>query len=414
MANKIPLIDRLQDRGFIDQWGFMAFAGIGFVAIISTKAIGINTTWVAAGAVLSMILYALIIGRSGTGRLRADQAGDNCYYLGLIYTLASLSYAIATFDPSNTASTIVQGFGIALATTIVGLILRVYFSQGRPDLENVEEQARLELTEASTRLKAELNGVVRQMNDFSRELQQSMQEMHEAATKNIEDFTKSSVLGLQSVVETANAAMSSESSDFTARSKKYSTSFNALLGKLEQHSATLEQLNTAHSAIASTADVAKDAAASALSIIEALHKTAGGATAAATAAESASTAASHSARQLADTVGDFEESLARIRQETDKQIAELAAGPGTVAANTIATVNSACEALVLQIEQIAALHDNIRSGLADQTSVAVEASKRHNNELEAELARSRGLVTKVHSALADMTDSIAKTVEGTA
>ena len=414
MANKIPLIDRLRDRGFIDQWGFIAFAVAGFAAIVSAKAFGLDTIWVAVGAIFSMLLYALVIGRSGTGRLRADQAGDNCYYLGLIYTLASLSYAIATFDPNNTASTIVQGFGVALATTIFGLILRVFFSQGRPDLENVEEQARLELTEASTRLKAELNGVVRQMNDFSRELQQSMQEMHEAATKNIEDFTKSSVLGLQSVVETANAAMSSESSDFTARSKKYSTSFNALLGKLEQHTGTLEHLNTAHSAIASTADVAKDAATSALSIVEALHKTAGGATAAATAAETASTAASHSARQLADTVSDFEESLARIRQETDKQIAELAAGPGTVAANTIATVNSACEALVLQIEQIAALHDNIRDGLADQTSVAVETSRRHNTELEAELARSRGLVTKVHSALVDMTESIAKTVEGAA
>lgn len=414
MANKIPLIDRLQDRGFIDQWGFIAFAVAGFAAIVSAKAFGLDTIWVAVGAIFSMLLYALVIGRSGTGRLRADQAGDNCYYLGLIYTLASLSYAIATFDPNNTASTIVQGFGVALATTIFGLILRVFFSQGRPDLENVEEQARLELTEASTRLKAELNGVVRQMNDFSRELQQSMQEMHEAATKNIEDFTKSSVLGLQSVVETANAAMSSESSDFTARSKKYSTSFNALLGKLEQHSATLEHLNTAHSAIASTADAAKDAATSALSIVEALHKTAGGATAAATAAETASAAASHSARQLADTVGAFEESLARIRQETDKQIAELAAGPGTVAANTIATVNSACEALVLQIEQIAALHNNIRNGLADQTSAAVDTSRRHNDELEAELARSRGLVTKVHSALVDMTDSIAKTVEGAA
>ena len=155
MADSITWIDRLRDRGFTDQLGFMIFAVGGFAGIISAKALGIETIWVAIGAVVAMLLYALAIGRQGIGRLRADQAGDNCYYLGLIYTLASLSYAITTFDPNDTATTVVQGFGIALATTIIGLILRVFFAQGRPDLENSEVEARLELTDAVARLKGE-------------------------------------------------------------------------------------------------------------------------------------------------------------------------------------------------------------------------------------------------------------------
>ena len=114
MSSNFATTDRLRDRGFIDQWGFMVFAGLGFIAIFLAKSLGIDTMWVAAGAIGSMIAYAVIIGTRGTGRVRADQAGDNCYYLGLIYTLASLSYAIWTFDPTDTATTIVQGFGLSL------------------------------------------------------------------------------------------------------------------------------------------------------------------------------------------------------------------------------------------------------------------------------------------------------------
>src|SRR5690606_32166208 len=98
--------------------------------------------------------------------------------------------AIATFDPNDTASTIVQGFGIALATTIFGLILRVFFNQGRPDLENVEEQARLELTDASSRLKAELNQAVGHLNDVVARARQAIAEMNDASTASIAQFTE--------------------------------------------------------------------------------------------------------------------------------------------------------------------------------------------------------------------------------
>ena len=68
MANATGWTDRLRDRGFIDQWGFMLFAGAGFAGIVASKSLGIETIWVAIGAVLLMFVYALVIGRAGTGR----------------------------------------------------------------------------------------------------------------------------------------------------------------------------------------------------------------------------------------------------------------------------------------------------------------------------------------------------------
>lgn len=414
MSDRIPFVDRLRDRGFIDQWGFIAFAVAGFAGVVSAKWLEVETVWVAVGAIVAMFLYAIIVGRAGTGRLRADQAGDNCYYLGLIYTLASLSYAIGTFDPSNTASTIVQGFGIALATTIFGLILRVFFSQGRPDLENVEEQTRLELTEAASRLKAELNGVVRTMNDFSRQIQQSIREVHEASSIAVEQFTGSSVEGLKSVVDAANEAIRGQANDFAARSKRYSASFDTLLEKLEQHGQSVENLSKSHDAIRYSAELTTQAADNVNLSVQALK--ASGEAAQASASEAAATSQSvrTMTEQLATSVAALEQSLKNVRDETDRQIEQLKAGPAEVGAQALQTLKNAASALEGHLSDVSTLNATIQSDLTSQNAAALEAAKQHNAALESELARSRQLVGQVHSALAEMTESLAKTVEGAA
>jgi chromosome segregation ATPase len=414
MSGRIPLIDRLRDRGFVDQWGFMVFAVLGFAGIISAKWFEAETVWVAAGAVLAMFAYAIVIGRSGTGRIRADQAGDNCYYLGLIYTLASLSFAIGTFDPGDTASTIVQGFGIALATTIFGLILRVFFNQGRPDLENVEEQARLELTEAAARLKGELNGVVRTMNDFSRQLQQSMQEMHDSAKASVDDFTSNSVEGLKSVVETANGTIRGQANDFATRSKRYSTTFDGLLDKLEQHGASVERMTETHDALGKTADAAKLTAESANISVQALSKSTEAAQATASSAEEASRSAKILVEQLASSVSALEAGLKSIREETDRQLESLKLGPAETVSIAMANLTKASLALETHIAEVSSLHDDVRANLVVQSEAALAATQKHNDGLEAELGRSRELVERVHASLAEMTEALAKTVEGAA
>lgn len=412
MANKVAFRDRLRDRGFIDQWGFMIFAGLGFVGIVSAKAVGGGTQWVALGAVIAMLAYALVLGRAGTGRLRADQAGDNCYYLGLIYTLASLSYAIGTFNPNDTASTIVQGFGVALATTIFGLILRVFFSQGRPDLENHEEELRLELTEAVSRLKGELNGVVLSMNDFARRFQQSMEEMHGSATASIEQFTKSSVDGLKEVVEVAGETIRGEANDFAVRSKRYSTSFNNLLAKLDQHGSSVEQMSETHETLIQTATAAAAAAGSASAAVESLKQGAESASSVAVSTRDVVAMTQQLVSQLSATVGAVQTSLHALQTQTDRHMQEFASGPSDAAKNAISALTGASASLERQTSETAKLHADLHANFATQTAASLSLSARHNDELELQLERSRHLVTKVHAALADMTGNLAASLEG--
>lgn len=412
MENKIAFVDRLRDRGFVDQWGFMAFAVIGFAAIVSAKWFELDPIWVAGGAVVAMFGYAAIIARSGTGRLRADQAGDNCYYLGLIYTLASLSYAIATFDPNDTATTIVQGFGVALATTIFGLILRVFFSQGRPDLENIEEQSRLELTAAATQLKTELNGVVRQMKSFATGLQQITQEVHESSTKSMQDFSQTSIDGLRAVVETANEAIRAEANDFAARSKRYTATFDGLLTQLEGHGEILRVIAESHEKLVSTANFASETAQTAQSSIELLATTTDHAVNAARATETASSAAANMIQQLVAASSGLESSIRAIKVETDNHLAQLSAGNARTVESALSNLEEASNSLSNHIAELGRLHDEVSTNLADQTHKALQISKRHNENLEAELSKSLEFTSQVHTALVDMTGKVVKAVEG--
>lgn len=403
--------DRLRDRGFIDQWGFFFFAFTGFAAIVSAKALGADTAWIAVGAIASMLIYAIIIGTVGTGRVRADQAGDNCYYLGLIYTLASLSYAIWTFDPSNTATTIVQGFGIALVTTIAGLILRVFFNQGRPDLENIEEQTRLEMTNAVVRLKSELSDVVRQLNDFTRIVQQSMVELQQSTTESIDSFTRNSVERIGIVVEAATSTIRDEANDFDARSKKYSTTFDRLLAKLDQHADGVAMMCEAQDSVQLVARAAEAAAGSASAAISSLREGAEQANASASSAQEIVSSVRVLVAGLSSSVAEVQNSLRDVREESDKRLEAMKLAPLQGISEAMSALSIASDALRKQATETAQLHATVHAGMAAKSEEALRVAQNFNSQLDLELQRSRELVARVHKSLADMTSELVSAVE---
>ncbi len=152
---------------------FLVFGG-GVAGIFWLKQRGIDPLTVIALPCVLLLLYAAVVGFVPRFRLRADQAGDNCYYLGFLFTLFSLAHALTAFVRAGSTEMIVEDFGIALATTIIGLALRVAFNQMRQDPVEIEREARLELAAAAQRLRSELDQSVVEMNVFRRATQQSI------------------------------------------------------------------------------------------------------------------------------------------------------------------------------------------------------------------------------------------------
>src|SRR6266404_2014569 len=146
----------------LDHWAFILTAATGAVIIFVLKSgllqiphadvLGI------VAPVMLMALYALTVTIIPRTKLRLDQAGDNLYYLGFTYTLCSLGITLYRFHAGEGADDyIVSNFGIALATTIVGVVFRVWLHQMREDPLELEREARSEIADAVGRLRAEID-----------------------------------------------------------------------------------------------------------------------------------------------------------------------------------------------------------------------------------------------------------------
>ena len=272
VRQSIPLIDRLQERGLIDRWGFTVFAAAGSIAILAAKFFTLPTAIVALGAIGVMLLYAILVNMRGTGKLRSDQAGDNCYYLGLIFTLTSLSYAIFTFDPEKTATTIVQGFGIALASTIAGLVLRVFFSQSRVDLFEVEDTARLELAEAAGKLKAELSQIALEFTHFAVGLQQSVGEVRDEAAESVNKTAEQAMSAVRQVAAEAVSALANHGDELAGHAADLSKKTASVARSIDRYTTSIDEISDGHKTIVAdvkrTALLAKDMTAYSAQLVE--------------------------------------------------------------------------------------------------------------------------------------------------
>ena len=156
---------------------------------------------------LIMLIYAILTAFVSTFKLERGQAGDNCYYLGFLFTLVSLVFALYDFVEGGGGENrlpIVQDFGIALVTTIAGLLLRVLFNQTRLNPDYIEEIARTELVKKYKEMTTQLESIVIEFNNFSRIIQQSISdlaiEQTKATNKLLNDSLRSELeLGTQSI-----------------------------------------------------------------------------------------------------------------------------------------------------------------------------------------------------------------------
>jgi hypothetical protein len=170
--------------GLVNGLVFFAVVIVGVGYIVISKLNGFSAVAVTAVPVLVMIGYAVLLA-ARPFRLRDDQSGDNLYYMGFLFTLTSLAVSLYQFSAAGSAEQIVQNFGIAIASTIAGITMRIFFNQMRRDPIEVEASARLELAEASRRVKRELESTILEFGYFRRMTQQSVSDAVDEAKESI-------------------------------------------------------------------------------------------------------------------------------------------------------------------------------------------------------------------------------------
>ena len=206
---KANMFSRLDLYAFVTAF----FAGL-VIYLLLEFAFHLNKIVISLAIVAVMVLYALVVLSVPRLRVRLDQAGDNAYYLGLLFTLVSMVIALFEFETATTSETgimavttgpqhIVRNFGVALASTITGIFLRVFLHQMRIDPSEVEGMTRIELAEASRKVQASIDLITNDLGRFHEELRQKSYDL----VKSLVEDAEKSIVALGKELERATNEM---------------------------------------------------------------------------------------------------------------------------------------------------------------------------------------------------------------
>ena len=206
-----PVGSRSRSLGFtkgIHSLIFFLFATLGSVALIVSKEFDLSPIVYITLAILIMGAYFVINLNNQIGlNLRYDQLGDNLYYLGFVYTLGSLAHTLYIFSGGSfEIGDVISSFGIALTSTILGVVLRIVAHQLQVDPTEVEDAIRADLSDMTSRLRGTLDGVVRDMSVFGEQTKQVIIELHSGMSDNFRDNVTSMVESSEQVVEGVGSA----------------------------------------------------------------------------------------------------------------------------------------------------------------------------------------------------------------
>jgi len=198
------------DRGIL-----FAFLLLGSVGIVALKLASVHVA-IRIGVPVALILaYAALTVFRTRFRLRYDQVGDNCYYMGFIFTLVSLGVALyylrGGVSVQDYGISVVRDFGLALTTTVTGIILRVTLSQLREDPHDIEEATRRELIEYSRMFSGQMRASIGMLIDlredtedrlknFAFEMAQVVKE-HQTRAEEMRTATQSLADGIKTLAD---------------------------------------------------------------------------------------------------------------------------------------------------------------------------------------------------------------------
>lgn len=199
MALRPLNLHAVNPRENLDRATFILAFVIGVVGGVLLKMLGIDPIITATYAALILVSYAVSAWAGGRIKIEPEAIGDNCYYLGFLFTLASLSFTLYQMAGSTgnggkpigiqeDIQEVISGFGVALSSTIIGVFLRVLMMQMRPDFIAKDRAVRADLNRSYADFRKNLSGTLSQMKAFSTESVQYAAERDERLRVSTEKF----------------------------------------------------------------------------------------------------------------------------------------------------------------------------------------------------------------------------------
>ena len=233
---------------------FAAWFFIGFFGMATAKFLGASQLLVTLVPVSVLAYYFIQLRAYHQSSVRPERAGDNIYYLGFLFTLSSLGFALYQFgSESDSKAGLIGDFAIALITTILGVLGRVWLNQGEKELDEFEKEARFELAEAIDGLRGDMERSRESLGEFSTITLQILEENRDEQKRQFESdreaFEKHFIQTLEEMGESLREAVTSGSKELRDQLLELAKStasqvevFDASVADMSKHGAELSLL----------------------------------------------------------------------------------------------------------------------------------------------------------------------------
>jgi len=396
---------------------FLIFALGGMLGLLTLKWYEIDQILVSGVAIALIVVYAIIVAWTPHLRIREDQLGDNCYYLGFLYTLISLAWALWKFAQFQKIEEIIANFGLALASTIVGILLRVVINQARKDVLETEQDARMMLTESMVNMRVQLNDAVIAMRAFCAQAQQITSDAIRDNAERANTALEQSVAKIGDTSEIVLKRIEQAFDEFNENSRKLNQvaggtvkALETLIDRLEAMEPPSDLISKRIEGVMSSAEKAgsllrerleqdEQAIREASARMKDMEEQLKAAASWISAAGSGLAGVTEAARTSASAAQGASQKLVSLTQSLSASLVEQERAIASARASSTDQASSLLE---------------VQKKLADEARQSLEtlfgALKNHNDAMAAELERTRRMTADTGTALADMTDVLTQRV----
>ena len=167
------LTDNLEEQ--LPRIMFVGTYILGVILIIlATIFVQENTLIVLLVSIIPMIIYGIYV-YSNRKKPNVNTIADSAYFLGFLFTITSISLSLYLLTPNENDLTkqfnrIIQIFGFALITTIIGLLIKVCVVNLKPDLDDLSENIMENLHESVSLFDDELVNAIERFQEIGQQL----------------------------------------------------------------------------------------------------------------------------------------------------------------------------------------------------------------------------------------------------
>ena len=211
---------------------FAILIGVGIVAIGAGTFFN-NLFINLAIPVVIMIYYTYTVYYEDEGALSIEQKADSVYYMGFIYTLVAMTaslVALANNDQLDFNSVVIN-FGLALTTTIIGLVVRIMWLQlDSQSLDDAESILKDRIIKQTRKLSEETENIITNMTALSSQLHDASNQL----TTNFDSLSESFDL---------STAVNSNLTSMTVSAENINTTFTNTAATLNNLNPQMELLS---------------------------------------------------------------------------------------------------------------------------------------------------------------------------